>query len=114
MENELLSHLGKVAAAYSEGTNLGLGTVCRRMLGSDRFFARVKSGASFTVRVYDEAMMRFSEQWPEGHAWPDGVPRPSPASSPGEPPAASSPAGNCSADVPPPASAEPLSKDDPT
>lgn len=76
MERELIRHLETVATAYSLAVGLGLSTVSRRMLGSDRFFARVATGASFTIRVYDEAMARFSANWPDGVAWPDGVPRP--------------------------------------
>lgn len=84
METELLAHLKKVVDAFSQGSGLGVGTVSRRMLGSDRFFARVQSGASFTVRVYDEAMQRFSDNWPADALWPDDVPRPD-QSKPGEP-----------------------------
>lgn len=79
MERELTCHLTKVADAYSKGTGLGTGTIARRMFGSDRFFTRVADGATFTVRLYDAAMHRFSDNWPEGVEWPSDVPRPSPA-----------------------------------
>lgn len=76
MERELTDHLVKVTEAYCRATGLGVGTIARRMFGSDRFLTRLAEGATFTVRLYDEALDRFSANWPEGVAWPDDVPRP--------------------------------------
>lgn len=77
MERELTEHLVKVAEAYGRATGLKPGTVGRRMFGSDRFLSKVAEGASFTVRLYDEAMTRFAANWPDGAEWPADVPRPS-------------------------------------
>lgn len=76
MEHILTANLRAVADEFCRVTGLSIGTVARRMLGSDRFFSSVGQGATFTVRRYDEGLRRFSKAWPDGAIWPYGVDRP--------------------------------------
>lgn len=36
----------------------------------------IRGGGSFTVATYERAMAWFSDHWPAGLAWPEGVERP--------------------------------------
>ncbi|RXF72091.1 hypothetical protein [Hansschlegelia zhihuaiae] len=76
MEADLSAHLRTCASAFAEAKGVELVTVARRACGDWRFFDRLETGASFTIRKYDDAMAWFSDNWPEGLAWPVGVPRP--------------------------------------
>lgn len=40
------------------------------------FFTKVRNGAGCTVDIYLQVKRWFSENWPEGLAWPEGVDRP--------------------------------------
>lgn len=48
-------------------------------LGSGHRIGSIRNGASFTVRTYERALAWFSDNWPAGLAWPDGVERPEPS-----------------------------------
>jgi hypothetical protein len=75
METELRSNLMLCAASYAEARKVSLSTLGRLAAGDWRFF-REDGGKTFTARKYDEVMIWFSEQWPEGLDWPTNVPRP--------------------------------------
>ncbi len=51
-------------------------TVGRLAAGDWHFFIRIRDGASFTARKYDEVMAWFSGNWPSDAVWPADVPRP--------------------------------------
>ena len=38
--------------------------------------ARIRAGRDFTVGSYERALRWFSDQWPKGLSWPEGIPRP--------------------------------------
>lgn len=76
MEQELRDHLLALAAAFMAATEMSRATLGKRVAGDWRFFDRITGGKTFNIRTYDTATVWFSANWPEGAAWPDGVPRP--------------------------------------
>lgn len=43
-----------------------------------RFIERVESGHTFTLKTFDSVTRWFSDNWPDGAAWPECVKRPDP------------------------------------
>lgn len=76
MEQTLRKHLLQCAAAFEATTGDSLPAIGKRMLNDNTFFARIARGGGFTVRTYDRALRWFSENWPVGLEWPEGVPDP--------------------------------------
>ena len=74
MESELKANLMLCAASYAAARKVSLSTLGRLAAGDWRFFR--EDGSTFTARKYDEVMIWFSEQWPDGLDWPADVPRP--------------------------------------
>lgn len=67
MENELRSILLTTAEAYASAADCGLSTVSRRCRSEAGFFTRIaEPGKSFTARTFDEVMVWFATNWPEG------------------------------------------------
>lgn len=79
MEQELQDNLFACGRAFAEGRGIGLSTVGRLAAGDGQFFERLRDGASFTARKYDQVIAWFSANWPEGATWPPAVPRPAEA-----------------------------------
>lgn len=78
MEQTLRQHLLDLGAAYCAETGYASKTVAQKACGDFRFFERVQSGASFTVKTYDRALQFFSDNWPRRMPWPDAIERPAP------------------------------------
>ncbi|UGY14172.1 hypothetical protein HAP48_0037290 [Bradyrhizobium septentrionale] len=77
MEKQLILNLLAVARAFATSRGIELSTVGRVAAGDWRFFDHISDGAkTFTARKYDLVMVWFSENWPAGEAWPEGVARP--------------------------------------
>jgi hypothetical protein len=76
MEQELKSNLKRVFTAFSAASQFSAATVWSRAARDARFLDRIEGGAGFTVKSYDRAIAWFSENWPDGIAWPEGVDRP--------------------------------------
>jgi hypothetical protein len=76
MEEELKSNLKAVFSAFSDGSPLSAATVWSRAARDARFMERLEAGGGFTVKSYDRAIAWFSENWPEGAIWPEGIERP--------------------------------------
>lgn len=77
MEHELRENLLNCAAAYTARREIGLSTLGRLAAGDWRFFDNLKrDGKTFTARKYDEVLGWFSQNWPDGAEWPDGLARP--------------------------------------
>lgn len=79
MEATLRNHLQLCAQSYGAARKLGLSTIGRRFAGDARFFSRLDQGKTFTIRKYDDLIAAFWRDWPEGRAWPRGVPKPASA-----------------------------------
>lgn len=77
MENVLIDHLSRLISAYSAETGRSRTTVAKAAAGDWRFFDRLGSGSSFTIRTYDRVVSWFSGHWPVGLEWPSDIPRPS-------------------------------------
>lgn len=76
MEAELARHLELLLASYRTRRDLQASTIGRLGAGDGKFFERLRSGATFTVKKYDAVVLWFSDNWPDGLEWPDSVPRP--------------------------------------
>ncbi|OYZ97683.1 MAG: hypothetical protein B7X99_13610 [Rhizobiales bacterium 17-65-6] len=76
MENELRHHLLRLTDAFVVVSGLQVSTLSQRAAGDWRFLSKLRGGGRFTVRKYDEVVLWFSENWPEGADWPSDVPRP--------------------------------------
>lgn len=71
-----IDHLLAVARAFGDAAELPDTTVSWRVFGDTKKLPRIKAGADLQTRRLEKAMRWFSTNWPAGHAWPDGVPRP--------------------------------------
>lgn len=77
MEELLRHHLLELAHAFEAATEVSPSAVGRRALNDNTVFARLEAAQiGFGVRTYDKLVKWFAENWPEGVAWPDSVPRP--------------------------------------
>lgn len=76
METELRKHLLTCAAIFGHAQKIENSTLGRKAAGDWRFFTRLESGSTFTVKKHDEIMHWFSENWPASTPWPNDVPRP--------------------------------------
>lgn len=65
-----------VADAYQEALGLDRSTVSWRALGDVRKLAALAEGKDIQVTRFERAMIWFSENWPNGAVWPDGIDRP--------------------------------------
>ncbi len=79
METELTDNLAACAAAFAGARGLELSTIGRLAAGDSRFFSRLTEGKTFTARKYDDVIQWFSDNWPAGAEWPEGVARPAPS-----------------------------------
>jgi hypothetical protein len=77
MEQQLSRNLTLCAEAFIASRNVGFSTLGRLAAGDWRFFTHLGDGSkTFTARKYDEVMGWFSDNWPDGAAWPENVSRP--------------------------------------
>lgn len=76
MEAELVHHLLSLLARYRAVDERAESTVGRLSAGDGDFFDRLRSGAGFTVRKYDQVVRWFSANWPADADWPADVTRP--------------------------------------
>ena len=88
MDTTNLVHLGGI---YATATGRSLSTVGRLAAGHGAFFDRLERGCDITTRRVARVVQWFSDNWPPGHPWPMGIPRPEPT--PGSPAAAPAPGG---------------------
>lgn len=68
-----------VLARWSDEDRRSESTIAGLTAGNPRFYERIRSGGSCTVRLYLRVLRWFSDHWPEHLEWPPGVPRPEPA-----------------------------------
>jgi len=68
-----------VAHAFCAARGLKLSTVSGLVLNDWKRLGQIESGADITVGRLTAVMQRFSDNWPDGAAWPVDVPRPAPA-----------------------------------
>lgn len=74
---DLRTQLITVADTYGHLTGRGRKRVSTLALKQgNRLDAYAEGTLSPTVTVLERAMQWFSDNWPEGHPWPDGISRP--------------------------------------
>jgi len=83
---EYRSRLLLVAQTFAEVQHLSLARVSTKVRNDGKFFDRIEKGAGCTVDTYELVMQWFSDRWPGGVAWPEGVDRPVPKPSDPESP----------------------------
>ena len=64
--------------SFAATRGLSVSYASRLLTGSGDTVDRVAAGASITARRAETILRRASERWPDGRAWPDGIPRPAP------------------------------------
>jgi hypothetical protein len=71
-----IEELLTIARAYGEAEGVPLSTVSSRALDDGKKLRALEAGADINVGRLERAMQWFSDKWPDGAAWPDGVSRP--------------------------------------
>ncbi len=74
-----MTHTDKLLALldlYCAATGRSEARVATLIQNAGHFFSAVRAGSGFTVRTYERALRWFSDNWPAGLAWPEGVERP--------------------------------------
>ena len=75
MDEQALVALGKL---YADGKGVSLWTASLVAANDGKFFNRLQSGHTCTLRSANTAIERLSDRWPSCVAWPEGIPRPPP------------------------------------
>ncbi|MBX9760670.1 MAG: hypothetical protein K2Y29_17960 [Beijerinckiaceae bacterium] len=76
MEEFLKTSLLALATQFERATGVSPATAAKRALNDNTFFSRIEGGAGFSVRTADRLLQWFSDNWPEGELWPEGLERP--------------------------------------
>ena len=64
---------------YRSDVDLSESRIGQLCAGNPVFLARLRTGASCTIRLYTRALQWFSDHWPPHLEWPPDVPRPAPS-----------------------------------
>jgi len=67
-----------VHAVYCRFLSLTASAVSKRVFGRGTKIDDIESGGDLSTRIFERAMQWFSDNWPDGCDWPQGVPRPVP------------------------------------
>ena len=71
-------HLVQLAEAYAQSKDLSVSRVGALAANDGKFFTRLATGGTCTLRTAASVVRWFAANWP-GHAeWPPGVARPAP------------------------------------
>lgn len=82
IEPQLRDHLRTLVEAYAQAAGCSEATASLRATKDHKFIGRITTPddegrtPSFSVRKYDEITAWFRDNWPDGAAWPAGVPKP--------------------------------------
>lgn len=73
----LIEDLLIVARTFSRITNRALATTSSLVMKDGKCLPQMEAaGRNITVTRYERTMRWFSDNWPAGHKWPNGVDRP--------------------------------------
>lgn len=73
-----ITELLSIVDAYMNATGRKETTVSTSVFNDGKKLTGLRAGtADIGTRRYNSALVWFSENWPQGAAWPDGVMRPS-------------------------------------
>lgn len=79
IEPALRSNLIRCAEAYGAATGMSLWVVGKEIALDRSFFSDIQGGSRGVVASkYDAVMQEFSDRWPNGTDWPEGIARPEP------------------------------------
>ena len=70
-----IDQLLALARSYAAAEGLELSTVSWRVFGDTKKLGAIETGSDIQVRRFEKAVLWFSDHWPQGLAWPDGVER---------------------------------------
>ncbi len=65
-----------LASKYSAHTGIGETSLAQSVMNDRSFFRDIRSGRSNTIKTYTSVLQWFSDNWPDGLAWPDEIERP--------------------------------------
>ncbi|UXN64444.1 hypothetical protein N8E89_00715 [Phyllobacterium sp. A18/5-2] len=71
-----LQHLLDVAVAYRKAEGIEDKTISNRVFADAKKLTALRCGADITITRFNDALMWFSANWPDGAEWPSAVPRP--------------------------------------
>lgn len=73
IEETLRHNLLSLAYAYQRATGLKLSTISTYFAGDSRFFDSLggKRPNGFSIRIYERAVEKFMQAWPEGFPIPE-------------------------------------------
>lgn len=71
-----IANLLALADAYAEAAQVNTTTVSWRVFNDSKKLKAIREGADIQVGRFEGAVQWFSDNWPEGHAWPESVERP--------------------------------------
>lgn len=66
----------ELADTYAEKMQLAESTVSTRIFNDGKRLRMLRDGNDVGIRKVEDAVKYFSENWPEGVAWPKRIPRP--------------------------------------
>lgn len=72
----LRDQLITVADSYAAARSLSRARVSTIVFNAGHALDRIAAGRDLATGNFERAMRWFSDNWPEGAAWPDEVPRP--------------------------------------
>jgi hypothetical protein len=73
-----ISHLLTLADEYERAVAVGDTTLSFRVFGDSKKLTALRGSADITTGRFNDALIWFASNWPEGTQWPDGVERPEP------------------------------------
>jgi hypothetical protein len=62
--------------AYAASSRQAEATVATKFLGRGNRMSELRAGGDMGARTIARALQAFSNHWPEGAVWPEGVERP--------------------------------------
>lgn len=73
------AQLVALVEAYAAAIGRSEATVANAIGRDSRFFVRMRAGKGCSVDTMNSVIAWFSDHWPDGLAWPEGIDRPAPA-----------------------------------
>lgn len=84
---KLTDQLLLISRSYARAKNTkmrnganSLGGISTQIFHDGKTLARIANGGDLSTGNFEKALRWFSDNWPEGTAWPEGIPRPAPSS----------------------------------
>ena len=71
----LIDHILLLSDAYCQAVGLSRARVSTLVFRRGGKIDAIAGGADVTTASYEHALAWFAQRWPQGAAWPDGVPR---------------------------------------